>query len=491
MTAAAAIKVPRLCPRCGKPFVKAGRIVDGEAVCQSCGNATRPAVTCVACGRPTKRPARSEAHGGLICEPCARRATHATCRTCRRHRPIARCDGDGLPLCAACAADQPTTHPCPDCKRTVPGDGLAPCPPCGLRRRTMKAAHEAAADLRQAWARELLVTFHASLDYERMPGDMARRVAKAASFVATLDHALPSPDGITQATLLDLHGADGLRRQERIVAFLVARLAIPWDGHAGIAHSAREAARKALDGSGGRGWHHDLAAFSEALAASAKPLSDRSIKAYVGAARDLLDGAKVERADQLTQRQLNAWLRHRSGRTNDVLRFLGWLGGNGGPGLSVRPRPKTTARTRERAVLQASKELLTRLTLCQDPREGRALLARAIAAVHGLRLERVLAIQQRDVEGVPERIDLRVEETSIALGPTLSAAFSRFANDTDDLPFAGRARIAPLSAVSTNYHIHREPGKERATVTETPDQPALRLATLFANPEPGTAITDG
>lgn len=319
----------------------------------------------------------------------------------------------------------------------------------------MKAAHEAAAGLSQTWAQDLLVTFYASLDYGRMPGDMARRVAKTAAFMAALDRALPSPTGITQAALLDLHGAEGLRRQERLVGFLVAHLAIPWNECAGMAHSAREAARKALDGSQDRSWHNDLVAFSDALAASAKPLSDRSIKSYIGTARELLEAIRVERADQLTQRHLTAWLRHRPGRTNDVLRFLGWLGGNGGSKLSTAKRSQATARARERAVLQTSKNLLGRLASCRDPREGRALLARAIAAVHGVRLERVPAMREGDVARGPECIDLRIQETSITLGPTLSAAFSLFTNGTEDMPFAGRAGIAPLSADGTRHHLRK------------------------------------
>lgn len=444
----------RICPRCARPFTRAGRLIDGKPVCPTYGNATRPPMICVRCSRPTKRPVRSDEDSGLICEPCARRDTHATCRTCRRHRPIARRDDDGHPICRDCAVAVPITHDCPDCSVIVLGGGLGPCPPCGLRRRTMRAVHAAAEDLRHPWARELLVAFHTSLDYHGIRGDMVRHVPASVAFVASLDRALSRLEEINQAVLLDLHGAEGLRRQERLVAFLVRRLNLPWDHRAGIAHSAQRVVSKTIGNSNGKGSAQDLVAFHEVLTASVKPLSDRSMKSYISAAQGLIEAAGVDRSADLTQHHVNAWLRQRPGRTNDLGRFLFWLGETGGPALDVRPRAKTTARARERATLQTAKMLLGQLATCNSPATGRALLARAIAIVHGLPIESVLGVGASGVKQQNDRIEIRIDDVTIVLSGELSEAFVRFVNGPKDMPFTGRSGITPGSIDGTRYHLH-------------------------------------
>lgn len=286
-----------------------------------------------------------------------------------------------------------------------------------------------------------------------MPGDMTRRVAASATFLASLDSVLSRPTEIDQTTLIDLHGREGLRRQERLVTFLVKRLGLSWDARAGAVHSARRVTLAALNESIDAGWHEDLVAFSATLRQSARPLSDRTVKSYVSAARGLLEAAGIEHASDLTQRHVKSWLRHRPGRTNDVYCFLSWLKEAGGPELEVRFRAGKTVRVRECATLRKAKTFIDQLTACDDPRKGRALLAWAITTIHGVRLEKVLAMRRNDVVPKVDRVELRIDDTIVDLCPILSNAFLRFADRSADMPFAGRAGIAPYSVDSARYFL--------------------------------------
>ena len=476
----------RTCFRCGRDFAgKAGRVVDGKPACPSCGNALRPEVECVACGQATKRPSRSETHGSLVCESCAKRGTHATCRRCGRHRKIVRHDDRGRPLCAACGADTPVTHACPGCGREVPGAGAARCLDCALADRVARRVEAEAEGIALEWTRELFVAFCASDDLRKVRGGMARHIGTYAAFFRALGTRFADDGEVTQARLLGLHGAEGLRRQFQAVRFLVRRLSLPWTK--AVAEEVTEGARvkAALAAAESKPWAEDLAAYRASLS-QGRPVATRTERLYVAAAANLLAGSGVERAARLTQAHLRRHLRRKLGQAANLARFLTWVTETSGQHFAREPKQPTRARARERAILERSAALLARLDTTTDPRQGRALLAAAISVVHGVPLLHVLALRAADGVKREDGVRLRTGEAEVALIGPLADGYRRFAARQGTYAFAGRNAVQPLSASAVDHHLQAAGLPSlRARLPRPRPVPRLRQAHAPAGPDSG------
>ena len=441
-------------------------MIDGRPACPSCGNAARQPVTCVACSRPTTRPARSAAAGGLICESCARQHTHATCRTCRRHRRVARRDDDGRPLCKACGADNPVTHECPDCGATQPGAGRTPCRPCALARRIAARAAALKVTFRQSWVGEVFVAFCVSIDAATAPGDMARRLAGHAKFFTVLDAQCAGTRELSQQRLLDVFGAEGLRRAMRPVRFLAGHLALPWDRDDGVADSDRRRVAATSAAAHGQSWAGDLAAYERHLAAGRK-IAPATTRMYVASAAALLRTAGVECAAELTQAHVSRYLHRYRGRRTNIMRFLSWVSGVSGAGFDVGKVRRTRPRKREKKTLRKASGLLARLEAPRSQREGRALLAAAISVVHGVPMVKVLALRRDQVDAKDSRVILWEDEHAVELAALLRNAFDRYAAHGGYLAFPGPNGLQPLTTSAVRHHLdnhHRFAGVATARV---------------------------
>ena len=452
----------RTCARCSRSFTgKAGRMVKGQPMCPSCGNATRPAIPCASCGRPTKRPGRSSCHHGLVCEGCRLEATHATCRSCRRHRRVARLDDGDRPLCAACGADQAVTHACPDCGGDQPGAGRARCPACALARRIASRAASIAPEFRQEWVRELFLTFCASIDAASARGDIARRLPRHAEFFAELDRRCAGIPEITQRRLLGLFGADGLRRADLPVRFLIRQLTLSWDAE--LAHANSERRRIAATSASARDqhWSVDLEAYRKYLG-TGRELAPETTRMYLATASALLRAAGVARAAELTQARVRRYLRRFRGRRTNIMRFLSWIAVRAEASFDVGNARRTPPRKRERATLQRAGHLLDRLEDIRDPREGRAVLAAAIAVVHRIPLTKVLALRLEEVAEDGTTILHRGEEV-VGLASPLVTALARFRPGSGTFVFPGRNAAQTLTISTVRHHTEKS-GADRTRI---------------------------
>ncbi len=443
----------RACCRCGHPFAgKAGRMVGGRPACPSCANALRASVACVACGRMTKRPGRSPDHDGLVCESCRLAKTHATCATCLRHRRVARLNVAGRPLCAACGANRPVVHPCPDCGRNAPCGGSARCRPCALAHRVARTVVTEAAGLEQDWVRDLFTAFCGWGRLRRERGDMPRHIGSYASFFAAIDRGCGGIGEVTQARLIELHGAEGLRRGHQVVRFLVDRLALSWDVDAVGAATERGRVDAKVAAARDKQWAGDLEAYRVHLAAGRK-LAANTTRMYVAAAADLLRASSVGRASELTQRHVARHLRRSPGRTTNLLRFLSWVTEESGQGFEPgRPR-RTPPRKREKATLGKAAGLLARLGVAQSRPERRALLAAAIGVVHGMPLSEALALRRVVRVGDGPSPAIGPGGAPVELAGPLAAAFDSLAVGAGALAFPGRNGLQPLSISAVRHHV--------------------------------------
>ena len=447
----------RTCCRCARSFSgKAGRMVGGRPACQSCGNATRQPVACVACSCPTKRPARSADAGGLICERCARRRTHATCRTCRRHRRVARRDGDGRALCKACGADEPVTHACPDCGLPGPGSGAAPCMRCSLARRIARTVAAEAALLGQAWTRDLFTAFCGWDGLRRERGDMPRHIRRYAAFFAVIDRNCASAAEVTQARLVELHGAEGLRRGFQAVAFLAGHLQLDWNVDAVAAATERGRVDTTIAAAGTEPWGRDLQAYRAHLAVSRK-LTPVTTRMYVAAAAAMLGASGVRQASELTQRHLARHLRRSRGRRNNLLSFLSWVAATSVQRFDPGPARRTSPKKREKATLRKAAVLLDRLGAAGSRREHQALLAAAVGVLHGMPLSEVLALRRGDTPGIDQRAAVALGRVVEAVDP-LIGGINKAEAKASAFAFYGRSGLQPLSASAVRHHVRSHPG---------------------------------
>ena len=442
----------RECLRCGRTFAgKAGRMIEGKPACPSCGNALRPAIACAACLRKTKRPGRLPGQEGLVCERCLQADTHATCRTCRRHRRVSRRDAHGRALCAACGAERPVTHACPDCGSETPGTGLARCHDCSLADRIARSVVAEAVQLRQDWVRDLFTGFCGWDRLRRARGDMPRHVAAYARFFAILDRNCAAVSEITQARLIELHGAEGLRCGFQAVAFLADRLSREWVPGMVIAATEQRRVVATVAAANVEPWAGDLDAYRRHLA-DGGDLAPNTTRMYVAAAAALLRSSGVKQASELTQRHLARHLRGSRGRRNNLLSFLSWASDTSGQRFDPGKARRKSAKKRERATLKKAKVLLDRLGAAGSLRERRALLASATGVLHGLPLSEVLALRRGSAPGDGCAAAIGLDGPFEPARP-LAEGFRRIGAPSSAFAFPGRNGLQPLSTAAVRHHL--------------------------------------
>lgn len=148
------VAAARTCSRCGKGVPgKAGRVIDGQAICASCAPYFKPAETCEQCGRLSSRLSRAPSLGieQRVCESCRNRASHITCAVCGKYRPASGEQCNGRPLCLTCVHNPSLSHACPTCGVSVPGSGQSHCRACTNRSRLEREVRLQAIALDRGW----------------------------------------------------------------------------------------------------------------------------------------------------------------------------------------------------------------------------------------------------------------------------------------------------------------------------------------------------
>ena len=308
-----------------------------------------------------------------------------------------------------------------------------------------------ASRLRQAWASELFLAFCASIDATRARGDLARRIPDHAALFAVLDGRCAGIGEITQQRLLDLFGAEGMRRADLPVRFLVGHLSLAWEVDAGATNSDRQRIAGTRAAVRDQPWLADLDAFREHLAAG-REIAAGTARMYMAAASALLHSAGVGRAGDLTQVHVRRYLHRYRGRRTNIMRFLSWVSGRSGAFFEVGKGWRTPPRKREKATLRGAGHLLEHLAAIRDQRAGRAVLAATIAVLHHVPRTRVLALRQCDVAVDGEAVTLWPGEADLKLAAPLAAGFVRFAA-TGQLAFPGRNGVQPLTVSAVRHHV--------------------------------------
>ena len=285
---------------------------------------------------------------------------------------------------------------------------------------------------------------------------MPRHIKQYAAFFAVIDRNFANAAEVTQARLVELHGAEGLRYSFQAVAFLGDWLALEWHADAVGAATDRQRVKATIAAAGEEPWAPALEAYWRHLAAGRK-LAPGTTRMYVAAAAALLRASSVKQKSELTQQHLTAHLRRSRGRRNNLLSFLSWVAATSGQRLDPGQARRTSAKKREKATLKTAAILLNRLEAAGSAQERRALLAAATSVLHGMPLSETLALHQSN-DPRKARLTSSAFCSVVKASDLLASKLDATTTETCVLQFPGRNGLQPLSTSAVRHHTRSPPG---------------------------------
>lgn len=436
----------RTCLRCDRPVPEAGLMVGGKAVCPSCAPHLQEARTCPACGSSVRRLSRCEDAGfdEAVCDAC-RRTVQATCSRCRRHRPVVAWDEADRPLCQACAGATPASHECLDCGASVPGDGIGRCRSCEIAHRARRRTTLNIELLEQDWVRALFAAYCSSGLLPRHAGDIAALIDRYARFFAQLDRECTAPRQVTQERLLEIFGADGLRRAMKVVGFLATALQLDWS--AAVQEDTVERARieERLTRHREEAWAGLLCRYSDAL--HGRGVSQKTVRMYLAAAAGLLGSCGATAAGDVEQDHIDRYLKRKPGAAASLTPFVSFLAGQAGKPLRPGKLRRGDPVRREKATIAKVRTLLQRLEGPVSPRERPPVLIEVIALLYAVPRKQVAALRKEEVRELAEgRLVLWPDGLKVVVEPVVARPLAeQMAGAVGELVFPGRNGVQPVS----------------------------------------------
>jgi hypothetical protein len=368
----------------------------------------------------------------------------ATCRICRRHRPVMADDR----ICFPCSVG--ITHTCPICQAIIPGSGDAPCYACSQRRRSERQIDEAAATIPIKWMSGMFIAFcrgRIPLDH----GLASERIARAAEACRAIAARNPAYGSITTDDVHAAIGAEGARRVAPLIDFMCDVGVLEWDRArlqvliendrvVAILTALRDSPHAPLL----RRYRDDLASRGR------KPITQRS--ALTAAVALLATLGEAPLAD-LSQRHLARALRKTPGHRASLQGFLSFVAAQGGPKLTVPKANALDSVAQERQLRADIRAWRKRLKNPRTRAEARALIAALIARIYALPLSRVLSLRTVEVKQVSSSVVLWPDAEAVVVEQPLAGSYLRWMPWYGTWVFPGRHRHQPLSEAAVAYHM--------------------------------------
>lgn len=369
------------CARCGKTDYRIGKITAYGPVCNACAVYYREPKPCANCGVLSRRLTHAKRLGfeGPICPKCAR-IGYAACEACHKHRLLTK-GADGRMLCRACA--EVGEVPCPSCGQPMAAGLGKRCQECYygdlLKKRVLM---DSAAISAQPIA-NLFQQFGEWLGGAAGVHKAAITVHRYLGFFLELGKQW---DGVpTYPDLLTHFGANGLRRFELPMRFLVEKALVVIDPEARLDDSEHRRIESVMNKMVAGGQEREiLEAYRTRLLVkvNAGATTLRSLRLALVPAAGLLLYASGQGRVPPGQKELEGYLKQAPGQRAALSGFVGFLNQSYGPGI-VLPRMDGRASKLRRKKLEA--ELLA---LMREGGEGeefrRRWLSVALAYFHGL-----------------------------------------------------------------------------------------------------------
>jgi len=369
------------CARCGKTDYRIGKITTYGPVCNACAVYFREPKPCANCGALSRRLARVKRLGfeDPVCPKCAR-IGYAACEACHKHRLLTKA-ADGRMLCKDCT--RLGEIPCPSCGQPMAAGLGKRCQECYYRDLLKKRVLMDSAAIAVQPMANLFVQFGDWLGSAVGVHKAAITVHRYLEFFLELGGqwgGLPS-----YLDLLTHFGANGLRRFELPMRFLVEKGLVVVDPEARLDDSERRRVESVINGLvAGSQERKILEAYRLRLLEKVDTgvTTLRSLRLALVPAAGLLLYASGQGRMPPGQKELEGYLKQSPGQRAALSGFVNFLNQYYGPGIALPPMDGRASRLR-RKKLEA--ELLA---LMQEGGEGeefrRRWLSVALAYFHGL-----------------------------------------------------------------------------------------------------------
>ena len=207
------------CVRCGKPTGRVSADVPGGKACAYCRRFFEPPRKCPRCGLESRHLSVAIRQGPQAICPRCRSEDQETCRTCRKHRPVATRTAQGKPLCVKCSTRLPFI--CSLCGEPGTPHTASECILCYRRRALRAEAIELAAAVPLGWARAGFERFALDAATARTVHPLCRqRLRHQVRLFVELGNEFAVANEITPEKLLARFGLEGLRRQQAAYGWL-------------------------------------------------------------------------------------------------------------------------------------------------------------------------------------------------------------------------------------------------------------------------------
>lgn len=445
----------RVCLRCEKPVLRAGRIVNGKPACPSCAKYFQEMRVCTRCGKVARSLSRIiGVTEDPVCPACRRQLVCATCSVCGKHRERFAVSADGKPLCKKCAANPYASHDCPDCSRPVGGSGNHPCLECSV----IRAVRSQAAALLKIFERsEVADLFRQFIEWaisEKKQSRVSSRIGFLAEALLRIERSMKGTAPLDSDAITAALTTEEIRRIGLLGVFLARRglLTVTAEERRDQSEARRlVTALSELRGNVGE----QLREYHMWLGSSERPLSARTLRLYVRAAIEFVRYAEVDQLEGLTLEHLRRFLKAKPGHRASLAAFTKFLKLRLDVFLTLPPKRIKKRETVLNAV-PGIKRLLALLEAASTRNGRRALIAELLAAAYGVPLEGVLRLRNADVQIAAGNPQIRFGEDWLDTEPPLDGLIAEIIEDREGATlaplFPGRLSGDSLSVSAVRYY---------------------------------------
>ncbi|CAI3805452.1 hypothetical protein JAMGFMIE_03876 [Rheinheimera sp. MM224] len=443
----------RRCPRCNRPVLKAAKIVNGHAVCAVCVIYFTEPTPCAECGKLSKRVSRALTKGfnQPVCDRC-RNSDHRTCCICRRYRNVLHFNEQQKPVCARCADSSDIHRLCQTCGSTLLGHST--CRICELAERAKKRMRLNIELIEQPWVRSLFEAFFA-WDGLNIADNITKRIDRYGVFFAEIDRSCSSLEELNQSRLFEIFGGEGLRRGYLVIKFFCEQKALHWD-HERLEEMIENRRISQLTGHHhSAAWFPILQAYIAQLMEREPPLKSNTVRMYQKAAANFLSTINVISPEDITQKDMDSYLKRRRGQIASLSSFAQFLSTFHGIELKLHHKAPMPINKKDRELVRRTQTIFHRLMQIDDPRCAQALLAKLIADLYQIPLKYVLTLLVEEVRIEVNGLVLWPDSIDVRLDGAFLEHFNRWVSlsNSNKFVFSGRNCAQPLSCGAVGHYL--------------------------------------
>jgi hypothetical protein len=243
------------------------------------------------------------------------------------------------------------THACPDCGAELAGKGTGACRDCLGKRQANKALERFRPGLKFPWLAQILEKHATRIANISSARNIPARIDNAAAFLKRVGEAIDDPQKVTHAALLEVFGAEKLRRQKGIVGDLLEFAGERRDATA-VARDAEQRRLKALDEKVSlEPWAPITDAYRLWLRSRPKAIAERTERLYLAAAQRFLGAIEAQSVDEIEEKNLAGFAHRHKGYRASLRSFATWLETTTGRKFEIQKARRTAPKQlEERAI---------------------------------------------------------------------------------------------------------------------------------------------